>query len=252
VRLGPFDFRPGLAPSLATLTLLPGLVALGVWQLDRAAEKQALLEVQERNRRLPAVSLPAAASAGAELRYRRLRAAGRYLGERQWLLDNQVRQGRVGYRVFTPFLPEGSDTVVLVDRGWAPAGPRRSDLPSVPAPPGRLEIRGGAHPPPAVALRLEPAEPSQSGWPRVAQYIEPRAVEREIGHPAHPYVLRLDADAPGGLAPGPQSASALGPQRHLGYAVQWFALGVTLVLVYLGANLRRRTGAKGSGRTPER
>src|SRR5579872_7462187 len=97
LRLG--RFAPGLVPTLLVLPLLLGLVWLGDWQLDRAAEKQALWDAFARGSDA-AIALPKPAT--PPRRYSHVEVAGRYLSARQFLLDNMVHDGAPGYRVLTP------------------------------------------------------------------------------------------------------------------------------------------------------
>ena len=78
------------------------------------------------------VELRGNVTVGELLRYQHVRAEGRYEPERQVLLDNMPSQaGFPGFRVLTPFRREGSERLLLVDRGWVPLGATRQDLPPV-------------------------------------------------------------------------------------------------------------------------
>ena len=111
-------FRPGVPATIFAGFFLPLLLALGTWQVDRAGEKQALFDDFAAGGE--AVALEANSRGLEELRrYAPVRAMGRYLADRQFLLDNMVAGGQAGYRVITPLLiAEGH--AVLVDRGWLP------------------------------------------------------------------------------------------------------------------------------------
>ncbi len=57
MRIGAFDFRPGLWPTVATLLLLPLMTGLGIWQLERASWKQGLVDMHEGRGRLSPIGL---------------------------------------------------------------------------------------------------------------------------------------------------------------------------------------------------
>src|SRR5690606_28207631 len=97
--------RPWLAIALLAAAAL-ACVSLGFWQLGRAGESRAAAARFEAALELPAARLRTAEAADDALRYRKVSAAGRYVPERQVLIDNIVRGGVVGYYVLTPFEPD--------------------------------------------------------------------------------------------------------------------------------------------------
>lgn len=230
-------FRPGLWPNLIVAALLLLLLGLGFWQLDRAEQKRALLEEYE-NRPLQAViRLDAGLERRPELRYRQAWARGSYDPTRQFLLDNRVHQGRAGYQVLTPLRLAHSDAVVLVNRGWVPQGRTRADLPPLPVEnEGVITVEGKIDFPPADPFSLGEGEARAPGWPKVLQQIDFELQSRQLDAQLLPLVLLLGPDQPDGFvrrwAPIPEQ---FGPARHVGYAVQWFALALALVILFYWA-----------------
>ena len=95
-------FRPGVMPSLVVLLLLPLLLSLGAWQLQRADEKSALLDRQEARRQAPAQAI-GELEQSADLAFRRVLLRGYFDAEHSVLLDNRTRDGRVGVELLQPF-----------------------------------------------------------------------------------------------------------------------------------------------------
>ncbi|PWG61952.1 SURF1 family protein [Spiribacter halobius] len=236
-----YEFRPRLVPTLAYVVVLALLLGLGFWQLERAEQKREALAARAAAARAPVLELNRAPASLAEHRYRRARASGRYDGEHQFLLDNQVRDGEAGYRVLTPLRLEGSTGAVLVDRGWVPVGPDRSQLPAIPAPDGARTVSGRIARGPVVALRLgEPAAENRS-WPRRIQYLDFDYIAHALPYPVEGYLLRETPEGEGAVAArAPRDAWRFGPERHEGYAVQWFALAAALTLIWIGVNSHRQ------------
>ena len=237
MRLGGSEFRPGLWPGLLVAAVLVLLIGLGLWQLDRAEQKRALLEDYENRPQQAAVRLDAATPADPEWRYRQAWARGRYDPGRQYLLDNRVHQGRVGYQVLTPLRLAHSDAVVLVNRGWVPQGRTREDLPPLPvASQGVVTVAGMIDYPPADPFTLGEGEARDPGWPKVLQQIDFELLSQQLDARLLPLVLLLGPDQPDGFvrnwAPIPEE---FGPARHVGYAVQWFALALALVILFYWA-----------------
>jgi len=231
--IGSRVFAPRLLPTLLAGVAVALLASLGVWQLDRAAEKRALL-ARFAAGESSVVALPAAGE--PHQRYAHVAAAGRYLADRQFLLDNMTHDGAVGYRVLTPLVTDAG-VVVLVDRGWLPAAGRRDRLPDVAVGDGRRNVTGRLDELPRAGISLAAAP--EPGWPRRVSYPTHAALEAALGQPLYPGVLLLDPVAADGFRRDWQPAG-MTPERHVGYAVQWFALSLTLLVLYVVVNLKPR------------
>lgn len=242
MRLGGFRFDP---PPWAWVVALPALgllLWLGTWQVQRGQAKENMLAERAAARQAEPRALPAGNPASAYGDTVRVR--GRYLVERQLLLDNQVRQGRVGYRVWTPLrLDDGR--LVLVDRGWVPMRRDRSDPARPAAPDGAVTVHGIWRPLPEPGLRLAaPDACAQSGWPRVLNY--PNHAQVACQFPQATVVnglLLLAEDAAGGF-PRDWDDAGLPPMRHYGYAVQWYALALALLALFVILNTERDDAGK--------
>jgi len=235
---GRYVFRPRLWPSLAVILLLPLLLGLGQWQLQRAADKAALQAEWDARRQAPPQLLDGHPADGAALRFHPLIARGTYEAEHQIFLDNQVYRGQAGYHVLTPLRLAGSDTRVLVDRGWIAAPAERNGLPRAAVPIGEVEVRGLGALPPRRTLELAPA--SGDAWQSPWQTVDFQRFRQLTGQPLQALLLQLDPEEAGGYVrdwPRPD----LGRERHLAYAWQWFAFAATLVVLWLVTNLERRT-----------
>lgn len=255
MRLIQRHFHPGFWPTLAFLVLLPGLVGLGIWQLGRAEEKRVLFAqfaANADNARPPLTAIPDRDDA----RYRPVRLRGRYLAERQFLLDNRVERGRAGYAVLTPFRLE-SGNVVLVNRGWVPLpGRGREHLPDIAVDTELRVIRGRLDHLPRPGFDLGGGNAPTEAWPRVVQFPSREELSAALRVPLPPYIVLLDAGEPQGYLRNWRPAE-FGPERHLAYAFQWFALALTLTVIYIAVNLRKRENQAmhehpdGSGRRRE-
>lgn len=230
VGIGGRQFRPGLFATALTLVVVVFLTSLGRWQLQRMAEKQALfVEFAEGGRATVALAAKAA-------RYQHVAESGRYNSGHQFLLDNMTHEGRTGYRVLTPFVTADSG-VVLVDRGWIPAGPTRDVLPDIRVGEDVRTISGRLDRPPARGIDL-PAT-AASGWPRRLTYPKMRDFESALGRSVFPMIVLLDADRPDGYV-RKWTPSTFPPERHLGYAITWFALAATVAILYIVTNFKKR------------
>jgi surfeit locus 1 family protein len=230
------QFRPGLAPTLLTLALLPVLIGLGLWQLDRYGQKTELEQAYAAADGAPA---PADTVTGGERdRFRPVTARGHYDADRQFLIDNMVRRGRNGFFVITPFRLENGE-LVLVNRGWIAQDARRQPTSDIAVSDERRRIEGRVGRLPVAGLDLGDDRAAGEGWPSVRQVPGRPGAGRRAERAGEPWVLLLSPQAADGFLrewqPGGMPAS-----RHLGYAVQWFALAAALAIIYVVVNTRHR------------
>ena len=236
--------RPSLPLTLLTLAVLTLLVSLGRWQLQRAGEKQRLFDAFAAG---GSATQPLTGTTPALPRYQHVAARGHYDPDHQVLIDNMTSSdGRAGYYVITPFSIDGGGWL-LVNRGWVPLGISRQVLPDVSVPATPREVRGRTDHLPVPGIRMGTPAPLAAPFPAVATYPAPGELATLLGiaqfAPATEALL-LDPAEPDGYS-RQWSPPGLTPMRHLAYAVQWFGLALTLVVIYVVTNLRRAPLATG-------
>jgi len=234
--------------SLVAVALAAAFCALGTWQLGRAQWKVAHRDALARATTLAPVGLAAALAGGETLASAnasitapgrdglpadapvRVAGSGRFANASTVLLDNQVREGRAGVRVFTLFRPSGAKRSLLVDRGWIPLA--RDEEPAIMPVKGRVEVTGLLLPPPAIGLRLGNARFVHGAEPPRLAYIDMPALREQIGVALFDGVLEPDAGAAYMLGPARGATpDPMTPERHRGYAVQWFGLALAVVVM---------------------
>ncbi len=216
---------------------LPLLLGLGVWQVQRGQEKARLLLEASSAVDLAPIELGEFTPIDGIAERRRIRVQGEFLVDRQGLLDNQVRDGQIGYDVLTPFRAQGVPGVILVDRGWLARGGLRSDVPAWQTPPGTVTLTGYLHQPADIPFVSGEVTESFNGlW--VVPEISAPLLGQYLGTPVQARVLRLAPDSEYGFRRDWPTV-VMTPQRHYGYAVQWFGLAGALLWIYVLAGLRR-------------
>jgi surfeit locus 1 family protein len=244
LQLERWTFTPGWVSSLTTLLLMPLLVYLGFWQIDRYQEKlnnqQAL--VSRMNAPMIHHISPNVTQLEPLLRYRQLQVTGRFLNEHQIYLDNQTLHGQVGYRVITPFKPIGQSKILLVDRGWIPLGKSRNELPIIKPVLSEQTLVGTINLP-ANGLPLNNlfSQTPQKiinpiSWPLRTQGIEFLNLESLLFLKLYPFILQLNPEDSIGFNIQPITFNPP-PSRHLGYAIQWFAMAIAVLIYYFVINL---------------
>ena len=225
-----------LRPAMLLLALAgaAAMVSLGNWQTRRADEKLALQQRIDALARGPVLSLSAGRVSAADYVNSRVAVRGEFAPRHTVLVDNRVLRGVPGYHVVTPLRIRGSDMYVLVDRGWITAGPTRDRLPEIRTPAGEVVVEGLAVVPPDRVYEL--AEESGSG-PRVQHLVLARMAKR-TGLELQPIVIQQTSDAPDGLMRAWERPDS-GANTHRAYALQWYAMGVVVIAIYVGLNLKR-------------
>jgi surfeit locus 1 family protein len=199
-------------------------VRLGIWQLDRAAQKQQILTEQIERVGLPSLAPDALARTSADAAaqwHRQISVRGRWLAEKTLFLDNQPLDGRAGFIAVTPLLLAPGDAV-LVQRGWAARDPAdRSRVPAIETPAGEQMVPARIAPWPSRRFDLGPEEPG-----RIRQNLDADALAFEWGVKLRPLsLLELEqTPAAGGRWLRRWSTPAPDIGKHHGYALQWFAI----------------------------
>jgi surfeit locus 1 family protein len=208
-------------------------IRLGFWQLDRLGQRR------ERNKLVAArmAAAPAPWSDTTAVRYRRVRLSGRPDYEREIVLVGRSRGGSPGVNLVTPFRLAGSDTAVLVNRGWV-YSPDATAVDHARWREGEtLAVEG------YVEAFTEPGPGDLPAHQRLARRLSHAAVSARSPYPIAPvYVVAIDT----GKVPRPDAPARPGlpvPDEgpHLGYAFQWFAFALIAVV---GAGIAITTGRR--------
>lgn len=240
IQLGRFCFQPGWSMTLLTLVLVSLLVMLGFWQLARAQAKVQLIDRYEKNSALPAVDLNAGDLNGQQLDYRFASADGEYRDAPLILLNNQIYQGRVGFHLLNLFRLAESDQYLLINQGWVPA--TAEGKPMITASRFNLynnqKVQGMLVPVPRVGLRLGELRYQPDAPVMELPYLDLSWLGQVLHVDLQSSVLLQDAQLVGQYRQQRETLW-LDPERHRGYALQWFSLALALVIIYLVTNLKR-------------
>ncbi len=229
-------FSGNIKIILLACLCLPTLLWLGNWQLQRAEQKQLLLASFVEEQQLPALDisqqLPSTLS-----NHRRVSVSGRFHNQLLWLLDNKIHRGRVGYEAIVAFETLAGEWL-LVNRGWVAGERTRQRLPLIDPVSGQVTLFAGVHNPQNNVL-LSNASESKS-WPRVVLQLDQKHVAEAIGQHLGAYRLRLDETSQAVLQPN-WSVVNVQPNKHRGYALQWFAMALAMVVWLLFSSTNAST-----------
>lgn len=206
------------------------LLSLGGWQLQRAEQKRVWLQQLDD---APATTVTGALERLEHYDWVPVRLEIELMPLKVFLLDNRTRQGRAGYEVVVPIrVDEGNWW--LGSLGWIAAPPRREQLPEIELSRRWLRVDGVlSRPLESVTLAASQVEP---GWPRRIQSLDIQQIREALAEPVEPLVLHLKTTVSEVILPRENIYTGIEPERHFGYAVQWFGLALALVvwLIWVG------------------
>lgn len=250
LRLVGWELSLSLWWIILLLIFLPLLTNLGLWQLDRAAERKDALSKAEVVKNKDPIPVSHLEAPSINTTYIRVHAEGKMDWARQFLLDNQTHNTVEGFEVLTPMLlAEGS--AILVSRGWLPKPPEgKPDLTVPHTISSETSLIGLAViPAPRMAdFQRENLmksgnykdivdDPQLANWPVIIQeenfeklssLLELTLIPRVL-HPEESKFNYRNIWKP----------AERGPTVHYGYAAQWFGMGVLLLGAALYLNLKR-------------
>ena len=216
------------------LVLLGILCSLGNWQLQRADEKRLYLQQQQLAQKAERIMLNRLEHVDLKsMEYKKVSVKGAYDEAHQFLIDNQIKDGKVGYLVMTPFIIAGRNQAVLVNRGWVPMNKDRSIKPDIRIEKKHRVLSGRVNHFPVVGMALKGADIPTDTWPAVVQVINTEILDAKLGYSLLGFQIELDADQPGGYEREWKNVSIMPPEKHIAYAMQWFALAITLTVLFV-------------------
>lgn len=235
--------------TVATVLAVGTTTCLGFWQLSRAAQKQArqtAMEAQGNKPSLTTASLLAASDPMALL-HQRARLRGSWAPAKTMVfLENRPMAGRVGFVVVMPFILEGAQGAVVVQRGWVPRGmDDRTHVPEVDTAAGTVEIEG--------RMALPPSDLYALGAPTagaIRQNLALPQFQAETGLQLLPITLQQTGASPEGLLRDWPVVN-LGVEKNYGYAAQWFGMAALFSLLYLWFQIIRRFIRRPKDLTPD-
>ncbi len=205
-------------------------VTLGVWQVDRAAQKHSMNQQKLQYAQSDPVAIHSLKHTPAE--HQSVTLEGEFDIDNIWFLKNQIINGQYGYDVLMPFNTYRGDSVI-VNLGWV-AG-ETSHNPDLH--PDQLmdwldtqSIHGNARAP----MNLPFVENIfQSNENASILEITPASFPYSDIEPS--WYLQISPNHPTALRTHWQDKS-IKASKHIGYALQWFAMAATLAFAFLLTN----------------
>ena len=220
-----------------TLLVFFAFVKLRLWQSDRAAEKTERLQRIEAMQVKSALSLTDVEAIRAEhhdldmINDLPVMVTGVFAENIVFLLDNQMFNGKFGYRVLQ--LVHTEKQAVLVNLGWYEGDRTRQIKPDIKAIVGTVTLKGNVRVIEQGITLIEEVLNSDN-WPVLIQQIELDKIAQLINLELLPFVVYLDKNESLGYQKNWQPI-VMPPEKHQGYAFQWFSLAIAWLLLMIWA-----------------
>ncbi len=219
-------FRPGKLLTIFYIVFVMLFIYLGMWQIDRGNEKTQMISEFELNKSKKPQSL-----SNNSKKWERIYVKGTWDSSRQMLLDNVIHNGRSGLKVITPILIEDKNEIVLVDRGWIERPINRAKLPNINIQ-DKLVTISGILKSPELGLILSDELISES-WPKIIQTSNIEIISSEFNEKVFPFLLIADPLFNESLDYIELKPTTMLPEKHYGYAITWFTMGIILTAMFM-------------------
>ena len=231
------SFNPGIKISVFFIFFAAVFFALGVWQIERGQNKQQVLDAFN-----AAIKAEPSVLSSTSKKWQRVYVSGSFDESRQILIDNTIFRGRVGFKVFTPFILESSDKLLLVDRGWIEQESFRENLPSITINSSFAEL-SGLLVNPELGFVLSEDLISKS-WPKISQTQSLDYLVKEYPEELYPFILVAEPTFKDALSYMEVIPTNMPPVKHYGYALQWFTMFLVLCGMYIYFGLKNKNYEK--------
>ena len=231
------SFNPGIKISVFFIFFAAVFFALGVWQIERGQNKQQVLDAFN-----AAIKADPSLLSSTSKKWQRVYVSGSFDESRQILIDNTIFRGRVGFKVFTPFILESSDKLLLVDRGWIEQESFRENLPSITINSSFAELSGLLVNPELGFVLSE--DLISKTWPKISQTQSLDYLVKEYPEELYPFILVAEPTFKDALNYMEVIPTNMPPVKHYGYALQWFTMFLVLCGMYIYFGLKNKNYEK--------
>ena len=232
--------RPSVFACVLTIAGVAAFVALGLWQIDRKAQKERLLAAFANAPSSAAQNLADVLDTTDASRYPHVQTTGHFLADRGYLFDEQFHNGQPGVRVIAVFASDADARLLLVDRGWLAWNHAPGTTPTIPPiAPGQTQLSGIYAPYPGSGIRVggNPL-PAQTAWPKLTLHLDAAEITTDLGKPILPRILLLDPDPTSGFV-REWTPNVMPPARHMAYALTWFTFAFLSILIFVVLHWRK-------------
>ena len=241
-----YIFKFKLFPALIFAITFCSFIVLGFWQIDRADQKNVLNSnyTDRQQEAIIVLDKNNVIDEKSSLLWRKVEFEGSFINKQNIILDNQIFNQIAGFNIITPFKIKGSDSLVLINRGWHPNLKNRETLPIINEISDERILQGhiASFPVSGIKLGKNNIETLNSQIFRF-QRLDAAELNYFFSAKIMPYMIYLDPIIDKELygnfkLPAPDS------QKNYGYAFQWFAFAITLLIIFIRLSMKRKSNGK--------
>ena len=237
-----YQFKPSLFSVIGTIFLMLIFISLGCWQLYRYEYKHTLKSKYDtalNNLPTQLSKLVSDDLHGKNIpRYTKVKIQGNYIKNKSIFLDNRTQNHRPGYEVLSLFKGHHLSKWLLINRGWVPLTRSRVNLPKLKAILGEQTIVGRIDFPSKKPFLLGAHTLESKTWPLRIQAIQIKQLSRLAKHAIYPFVILLADNQAHGFSRH-WLIQTVKPEKHLGYATQWFVFALVLLIIFVALNFKK-------------
>jgi cytochrome oxidase assembly protein ShyY1 len=217
-----------IVPTAIAVICVIAMTGLGLWQLDRQAQKEIrLAQLEERKQNHPH-SIDELLSLETSIQDFPSQLSGRLLSDKLFYIDNKIYQGQVGFDVIAPLQTERG--IVMLNLGWLKSLGSRDLLPTQ-----QLELSNyyfGVVSYPSDNKMIVETNTSATQFPVLLQQIDLSIMQTALDMQILDFVVNVDPNPASGFV-REWTPVVMAPEKHLGYAIQWFGLAIACLTIYL-------------------
>ena len=237
-----YVFKPSWMGALTTLLCVLLFIKFGLWQYNKAVQKQNIHMAYDKAATGEAINFPLSKldkNAINSWKFKKVVVTGIYDTRYQYLLDNQVEGTQAGYHVISPLKIENSSQFVLINRGWILGKNTHTDLPEFKTPIGKQVVVGQVWVPSAKIFSLENKNDSTQRFknnnpvlPMVWQNMDMIKYQQMVPFSVSPLLIKLDQHSQAGGFIRNWQIPAERITTNMGYAYQWFGFALASILIF--------------------
>ena len=232
-------FRPIFWPTLFTIISLLILISLGTWQVYRLIWKNSLISNYLYKFNNEIIKYDKSFSFNDEFEYRRINIKGRFINEKEILIIGKTFEGNVGFHLITPFITK-EEKLLLINRGWISEKLKLRTSRSFSLIEEDIVIDGIIRRPQEKGYFVPENDPIDNFWFTIKPYQIEKALKLEsfdLEKKFYVDVIRNKGKLtlPIGVSGNPDFRN-----QHLTYAITWYSLAITLLIIYFAFHIKEK------------
>lgn len=230
---------PVIATIIAFMAVVI-MVGLGFWQLERKVEKEQRLLHIENAQQQQSIALSQVVDSPNKYQDFTAMAKGR-LQNKAFYIDNKIRNGVAGFHVLLPLQTDLG--TLMVNLGWLAGTGVRNELPgfSLHKEFNVTTTLSGVVYLPLDNRLIKETNMDYGRFPAMLQQVDLDEIEQHLEGSLLPFVLRLVPNDNSSFVRD-WEVITMSPDKHLGYAIQWFGLAIAGLTIYLLSLVKRMQG----------